>query len=261
VSFNENQLSMPLSFDSVHSFVVDSMESASKKQRHERLDSKPLAASPVVPATPMTPDTRIETSHSNRSSSGGSHLSPGELGKDANDLNAMRARAAAAAATMQMAAAQAAVGIVNTLPPATKTAITPTFPSTPPTNSRPMGHSGSKDRNITPPPTTGLKTSPPSVSPRGRGKGFGVKDLAAMRARSGNTPPKQSSTLSPQPVGTPIGQNAVGETQNGAGKELRRLQEVQAQKSESPDAPNNSSGDSQSNTGNPIAAPAETKVP
>lgn len=223
LSFNGNQPSLPPALDSVRAFVVESMESAAKKPKHEWRDPDliPIApAAPVDTVMPPPPKPSTPTKPSSRKSSGDSSRSPtGGLEKEGNNFASLKARAAAAA-ELTTPVETAATGKQSALP------------STPPATCRPSEQAGSNDLNVTPPNTCGVRQSP-SISPRGRGRGFGVKNLAAMRARNvssetlptdGSTPPPKQQAL----VASPSANST--ESTHSAGKELRRLEQVQGRK-------------------------------
>lgn len=215
--FKEDHLFSPEAFGSVQSFVVDSMESASKKPRHD-------------PAPPVAAGASKELPGKKPSGGTNSNVPPnGDTGKESKELAALKARATAATVAANASAGRVPqADMARQVPAAIAMPITrPAVPPTPPST----GRSTTQDRNATPPAS--LRPSPPAASPRGRGRGFATKDLAAMRAR--NTPPKGTSPTAPsttpqQQEGskaeTSIGKSPPGATQNGgAGKELRRLQD------------------------------------
>lgn len=233
-SFNGNQLSFPSTFESVQSFLVDSMETASKKPRHEWLDPAPFPTPPTAPTPPAVRKTKKESPPKKVSAAASSRSLTA-----ARNLAAPKARAAqptpAVRAPVGVAVAAGVATATQAVPAAaTVTAAAP--PATPPVAKPAAGQPGSTERKDATPPQ---RPSPPQViSPRGRGRGHGVKDLAAMRARSGSTPPKQTGTsTSPQPPARAEANSAVARQNGGAGKELRHLEQVQ--KANSPEATTN----------------------
>lgn len=260
VPLNGNQLSSVPTFGTVQSFIVDSIESASKKPKHEWRDPAPFPSPPDAPFVP-SPATPRASDASPKKRTATSRSPTGGPRQEAAHLALLQARAAASKATSVQPSAVSTT--VSRPPPAAapvKAIASPAIPATPPpaaTNAT-EHQAGSRERNITP-PVTARPSPPPTISPRGRGKGFGVKDLAAMRAR--NTPPGKGTPPSPTPFekeaksdhgeqSTPV----AAMKQNGAGKELRRLQEAEARKGNSPEANNTTAGASP----NAIASPANT---
>ena len=233
-SFNGSQPAVPLLLDSVQSFLVERIETAAKRPRHEWRDPE------AVPARTGRPKTTTAIAAKEVSSS---TPNPGGLRQESRKGAALQPKpvqgGGIAKATTTARPSLAPFAGHEARPVASMTAPSPRASKTPPAISVPSGGNAAVSP---PPPPAGVRDSPPSASPRGRGRGFGVKDLAAMRARTGSTPPKQGGT-SPAPgresnpsSGAVQQATPTMQQQNGAGKELRRLQQVQGEKNDSPAA-------------------------
>ena len=209
-SINGNCVSLPPAFDSVQSFIVESIQSASKKQKHEWPDPSTVAA--AVPSDISNAEESSQKTCGDNSSSTNSHLRIGELGKEGKNFAALQARMAA-----------------MTAPPE----LTPVAPST--------AMSDGDNNGATVAPTTHPNSVVEgSTPPRGRGRGFGVKNLAAMRARSSCCTPSTSSDNNPA-ADPPASSSQQGSkvpleyahttTANASvplGMDLQNLQEVEA---------------------------------
>jgi hypothetical protein len=239
VSFNGSFASLPPAFDSVQSFIVDSIQSTSKKLKHEWNDPALVAAA--------DPDSSKAAKSSRKAISGSSHSPTGALGMEAKNLAELNARAAATVVAPEPESIPIAPVLLTAPFPAI--AMAPrTVPQTTATAdslsaSQPsliVGESAGADAVIRLKPIEEKKT--PSLSPLGRGRGFGVKNLAAMLARSvplsaddnqaTETAPSQqecSIEQQPEPAQTTNSPAQLVTKQNG--KELRRLQEVQMRSS------------------------------
>jgi hypothetical protein len=240
-SFNGNFAPLPPAFGSVQSFIVDSIQSASKKPKHEWRDTTPVAAA--------HPDSLNVAESSRKAISGSSRSPTGGLGMEAKNLAALKARAAAVVvAPAPESIPIALVPVIASVPlTAPVLAIAPAPPTVPQTTaatdtksagqpSLVAGDNGATVAVIQPKPVEDHR--PPSIPPRGRGRGFGVKNLAAMRARSvpNSLDDKQatepapshqegSSEQAPESVQTTKSPVQLATKQNGM--ELRRLQDVQ----------------------------------
>lgn len=236
VSFNGSLASLPPAFDSVQSFIVDSIQSASKKPKHEWKDPALVAAA--------DPDSSKAVKSSRN---GSSHSPTGALGMEAKNLAEVDARAAA----IVVAREPESIPIAPVLPTAPFPAIAMAPRTVPQTTATAdslsagqpsliVGESAGADAVIRLKPTEGKKT--PSISSLGRGRGFGVKNLAAMLARSvplsaddnqatETAPSQQECSIEhkPEPAQTTNSPAQLVTKQNG--KELRRLQEVQLRSS------------------------------
>lgn len=214
-SLNGNCVSLTPAFDSVQSFIVDSIQSASKKQKHEWLVPSPVAAA--------QPDLSTAEKPSQKARNGSSHLSAGGLGKEAKNLAALKARADA----MTAAPAPESIPIAPAPPTAPKVATVPDVMS----DGQPSLVAG--DNGATVAATLERNRPPPSIPPRGRGRGFGVKNLAAMLARSASCTPSSDNPAADL-ASSQQGSEQHSESAQTAtasvplGIELRRLQEVQA---------------------------------
>ena len=232
-SFIGNLPSPPQALDSLKAFIVDSIESAAKKPKHERRDPGPIAIAPTVTVEPGIPKPKKA---SPRDTSGGSnHMPTGGLGKEAKNLAELKTRAATAAeaestpfdGAMTVSQLDSTIGIQ------------PSVPST-------MLATGEHLEQNASPANSGVRASQ-SISPRGRG--IGIKNLAVMRARTASSeigtsaytpPPKQASIASPN-----LPQQQQGSETNAAsggystpvstkqnGKEVNRLHDIQGRKVE-----------------------------
>lgn len=190
-SFNGIQPDVPPALDSVQSFLLDRIESASKRPRHEWRDPDALPTPRAV--APIAPKPR-QQSPRKRTSKGSSTCSPG-LGKEARNVGALPVVAKAATASRPSPAPTAAVPRYRPQVPVARpqvpaAALPPNIATNAPMPYVPQTPPAFRGGYVAPSPTVGVRESPPSASPRGRGRGFGVKDLAAMKARSGSTPRK-----------------------------------------------------------------------
>mmetsp|Transcript_9690 Transcript_9690/g.17639 ORF Transcript_9690/g.17639 Transcript_9690/m.17639 type:complete len:1161 (-) Transcript_9690:78-3560(-) len=233
-SFHSLQTTIPPSLDSVQSFIMERVESVAKRPRHEWRDPEAVHVALVAPE-------RRQQSPQKKSIDAGSstrtYTAPRQ--EPRKDVEFQAASAQEGGTPKATTAARPGAGVAGdeARPGTTMTVPSPRVSNMPLATGLPRPGNASMSP---PPPPAGVIGSPSSVSPRGKGRGFGVKDLAAMRARSGSTPPKQVNTSPALGRESNPSNGAMQQTtptmqqQNGAGKELRRLQQVQGQKNDSP---------------------------
>ena len=247
-SYDESQLFLSPGFDSVQSFIAESINLESKKPKHEWLDPDPAAERTLDDISPSS--SQLNEKDTDQIPSKSSPLPAGGLGREAKNLAMLKARAAAAAAAANSDAASASSArAIDGKPPDQSS----------PGTGKPFNQSGDNGAS-----GADKQVLPQQGARSGKGKGFGVKNLAAMRARSVSASPASAMATagsagdkapSPDPKaisgssgspklqdsgtgGAPAGNVPVGNlpTKLNGGKELRRLEEARARHiSESPE--------------------------
>lgn len=200
-SFTGKRLSLPPELHSMQTFVANSMVLALKRPKTEWRNQEPLAAedskhassASLVPDVPMTD--ALTTPHDKPTRSKSIRSPTGGLGKEPKNLAAMKARVAA------LAAAPAAAEPIP-IAPAPSSFAQATIISDAQTSSQTggtrVGDNEAAASEVR--PASVDRERPPSIPPRGRGRGFGVKNLAAMRARSASsTPPAMEKDVTGSP--------------------------------------------------------------